>query len=93
MRSLREPSFRTARQRALAGGDDDEDGLEMLEFRRKNVEKEMTEEERAVKAQKRKELVAHLQNAGQEVMHVSARMRKCARRRFGCARDERIGRS
>ena len=56
LRSLREPSFRTARQRALAGGDDDDDGLEMLEFRRKNVEKEMTEEERAVKAQKRKEL-------------------------------------
>ena len=33
LRSLREPSFRTARQRALAGNDEDE--LEMLEFGRR----------------------------------------------------------
>ena len=33
LRSLREPSFRTARQRALAGNEEDE--LEMLEFGRR----------------------------------------------------------
>ena len=49
LRSLREPSFRTARQRAV-----DQD-LEMLEFSKK-PEKEVTEEERMMKAQKRKEL-------------------------------------
>ena len=35
LRSLREPSFRTARQRALAGNEEDE--LEMLEFGRRYV--------------------------------------------------------
>jgi len=54
LRSLREPSFRTARQRALAGGDDDT--LEMLDFGVKKMEKEITDEEKAIKAQKRKEL-------------------------------------
>ena len=49
LRSLREPRFRTARQRAA-----DQD-LEMLEFG-KRPEKEVTEEERMIKAQKRKEL-------------------------------------
>ena len=49
LRSLREPSFRTARQRAV-----DQD-LEMLEFSKK-PEKEVTDEERMMKAQKRKEL-------------------------------------
>ena len=49
LRSLREPSFRTARQRAV-----DQD-LEMLEFSKK-PEKEVTDEERLMKAQKRKEL-------------------------------------
>jgi len=49
LRSLREPSFRTARQRAV-----DQD-LEMLEFG-KRPEREVTEEERMMKAQKRKEL-------------------------------------
>merc|ERR1712029_297847 len=46
LRSLREPSFRTARQRALAGNDEDE--LEMLEFGRRTAEREVTEEERAI---------------------------------------------
>ena len=49
LRSLREPSFRTARQRAV-----DQD-LEMLEFSKK-PEREVTDEERMMKAQKRKEL-------------------------------------
>ena len=59
LRTLREPSYRTARQRALASGNDetDEDGLlAMLHFGKKTAEKEMTEEERAIKAQKRREL-------------------------------------
>ena len=54
LRTLREPSYRTARQRALAGND--EDSLAMLQFGKKTAEKEMTEEERAIKAQKRREL-------------------------------------
>ena len=49
LRSLREPSFRTARQRAA------DCDLEMLEFG-KRPEREVTEEERVIKAQKRKEL-------------------------------------
>lgn len=65
LRSLREPSMMTARQRALASGvTGDGDGAEelgMLEFGGKpaKVEKEMTEEdkvEKMVKAQKRKEM-------------------------------------
>jgi len=66
LRSLREPSMMTARQRALASGvtGDVVDGveeLEMLDFGGKpgKVEKEMTEEdkvEKLVKAQKRKEM-------------------------------------
>merc|ERR1712203_979190 len=65
LRSLREPSMMTARQRALASGvTGDGDGAEelgMLEFGGKpaKVEKDMTEEdkvEKMVKAQKRKEM-------------------------------------
>merc|ERR1712025_614919 len=65
LRSLREPSMRTARQRALASGvtgeGDGAEELEMLDFGGKptKVEKEMTEEdkvEKMVKAQKRKEM-------------------------------------
>jgi len=62
LRSLREPSMRTARQRALASGvtgeGDGAEELEMLDFGGKpaKVEKEMTEEdkvEKMVKAQKK----------------------------------------
>jgi len=64
LRSLREPSMMTARQRALASGssgDIENDNLGMLDFGGKTskVDKEMTEEdkvEKMVKAQKRKEM-------------------------------------
>jgi len=65
LRSLREPSMMTARQRALAsvvtGDGDGAEELGMLEFGGKpaKVDKEMTEEdkvEKMVKAQKRKEM-------------------------------------
>jgi len=65
LRSLREPSMMTARQRALASGVTGElegaEELEMLDFggKQHKEEKEMTEEdkvEKMVKAQKRKEM-------------------------------------
>jgi len=59
LRSVREPSMLTARQRAMGGEEGEGELLEMLDFSRRNSslntdKTELTEEEKLLKAQKRK---------------------------------------